>query len=333
MQIQRSHDPPPRDAVNVLHRYRDAILEVEKEPGTNGVPKHVVVQAVAAFPYAEIQPREFQSSRLWQSIDRFGIGAIPALPSNLTYMRQWLVQAFQKGGWAMADRVIPHLAEGRSRDWRVAASEPVLIGVLRSPESEEHLDWIKRERIYYQPFTKSQRRQFFVKQVAIYVPAGMREPNGIRYVADVEQIEVLDRSEISTPWTARRRERMVIYRLGPVRALSKPICLASQETMSGHWRWTTRLGLQRAQTLGEVGLETEPEWRLLEWLRANSVVPEIKLATASMQSADNPKGRAWFHLPTGESVRFDGSNGFLWRSAGNSDRFLSLEAITRERID
>jgi uncharacterized protein len=67
-------------------------------------------------------------------------------------------------------------------------------------------------------------------------------------------------------------------------------------------------------------------------LRANHIVPEIKLATASVQSADNPKGRAWFHLPTGESVRYDGSNGFLWRSFGNADRYLSLDAITQERI-
>ncbi len=96
----------------------------------------------------------------------------------------------------MADRVIPHLAEGRSYDWRVAASEPVLIGVLRSPGAAEHLDWIKRERMYYQPRTNSQRRQFHVKQVALYVPLGMHEPNGIRYVADVEQIDVVDRSEI-----------------------------------------------------------------------------------------------------------------------------------------
>jgi hypothetical protein len=244
-------------------------------------------------------------------------------------MRQWLVQAFQKGGWAMADRVIPHLAEGRSRDWRVAASEPVLIGVLRSPGAVEHLDWIKRERKYYQPRTKSQRRQFFVKQVALYVPLGMHEPNGIRYVADVEQIDVVDRSEIPTPWPATRNESMMLYRLGPIRLLKQPIALTSQDSMSGHWRWTTRLGLQRAQSLSEVGLETEPEWRLLEWLRANQVVPEIKLVTANVQSADDPKGRAWFHMPTGEMVRFDGSNGFLWRSSGSTDRYLSLEAIMR----
>ncbi len=324
---------PPRDAVNVLHRYRDAILEIEKEPGTNGVPKHVVVQAVAAFPYDEIQPREFQSSRLWQSIDRFGIGAIPALPSNLTYMRQWLVQAFQKGGWAMADRVIPHLAEGRSRDWRLAASEPVLIGVLRSPGAVGHLEWIKRERMYYQPRTKSQRRQFFVKQVALYIPLGMNEPNGIRYIADVEQIDIVQRSDIPTPWAATRSGSMMLYRLGPIRLLKQPIKVSSEDSMSGHWRWTTRLGLQRAQTLSEGGLETEPEWRLLEWLRVNGVDSKVSLEPPNVQNAENPKGRAWIHLPNDWAVRFDGSNQFLLKVPGVADRYCYLEEITKNLTD
>lgn len=318
---------PPRDAINVLHLYRDAILEMEKEPGANGAPKHVVVQAVAAFPYTELQPGEFQTSRLWQSIDRFGIGAVPALPSNLSYMRQWLVQAFQKGGWAIADRVIPHLAEGRSRDWRVAASEPVLIGVLRSPGSTEHLEWIKESRIYYRPRAEFQRRQSLVKQVALYIPLGLQEPAGIRYVADVEHIEFVKRSEIDTPWLARRSEDMVLFRLGPVRTLAKPIASSSKDKMPPTGRWTTRLGLERAKTISEVGLETEPEWRFFEWLRANHIEPTIKLATASVHSVDNPKGRAWFQLPNGERVRYDGSNGFLWRSEGNADHYLSLESI------
>ncbi len=86
----------------------------------------------------------------------------------------------------------------------------------------------------------------------------MHEPNGIRYVADVEQIDIVDRSEIPHPWPARRSEPMVLYRLGPIRVLAKPIGLSSQEAMSGHWRWTTRLGLQRAQTLSELDSRRNP---------------------------------------------------------------------------
>lgn len=323
---------PPVDAINVLHRYRDAILELAGSEQGDSL-KRSVVQAAALFPLNLVEgDTDFRNGRLWKSLDRLGVGAIPTLPSNYSLLKEWILTSLRRGGWSLADKSIASLANERSRDWRVAASEHVLIGVLRSPGTEEHLDWIKRERMYYQPCTKSQRRQFFVKQVAIYLPIGMREPNGIRYVADVEQIEVLDRSEITTPWPARRSEAMVLYRLGAVRALEKPIGLSSDEAMSGHWRWTTRLALQRAHSLSEVGLETEPEWRLLEWFRANHFKPLIRLGTASLQSADNPKGRAWFQLTNGDSVRYDGMNGFLWRSAGNEDRYLSLDAIIQQKF-
>ena len=319
---------PPVDAINVLHRYRDAILESEVVKSES--LKRSVVQAAALFPLNNVEgDTDFRGSRLWRSFERIGVGAIPTLPSNFGLLKEWILSSLHRGSWSLADKAIASLADERARDWRVAASEPVLIGVLRSPGTEQHLDWIKRERMYYQPLTKSQRRQFFVKQVAIYVPVGLREPNGIRYVADVEQIEVVDRSEIPTPWPARQSESMVLYRLGLVQPLARPICLSSNDTMPPRGRWTTRLGLQRAQTLGEVGLETEPEWRLLEWLRANHIAPMITLASASLQSADNPKGRAWFHLPTGETIRFDGINRFLVRIAGRADRYFSLEAIFR----
>lgn len=100
--------------------------------------------------------------------------------------------------------------------------------------------------------------------------------------------------------------------------------------MGGQWRWTTRLGLERARCLSEVGLETEPEWRLLEWLRANQLLKEIKLAAAGWIDAENPKGRAWFHLRDGTCIRYDGSNGFLVRKTGVADRFLTLEGMVRE---
>lgn len=78
-----------------------------------------------------------------------------------------------------------------------------------------------------------------------------------------------------------------------------------------------------------MGLETEPEWRLIEWLRANKIFPEIRLSSANMESAENPKGRAWFYLPSGDRVRFDGANGFIWRSIGDADQYLTLESIMR----
>jgi hypothetical protein len=45
-----------------------------------------------------------------------------------------------------------------------------------------------------------------LEQIAIYVPTGLDEPNGIRYLADVEYVES-DRGEILTPWAGRKNGR------------------------------------------------------------------------------------------------------------------------------
>jgi len=321
---------PPTDAINVLHRYRDAILELDQHDNEAPGLKRSVVQAAALFPLNQLPDEDFHNSRLWQSLERLGVGAIPALPSNTVYLKEWLLASLRQGGWSLADRAIASLAEQRARDWRVAASEPVLVGVLRSPGTAEHLEWIKRERLYYKPLTKTQRRQFIAKQVALYLPSGLDEPSGIRYFADVEQIDVVDRAEIQTPWNANHREQMVLYRLGPVRSLPKPIPMtAKDKTSIVKSRWTTRLGLQRARTLGEIALETEPEWRFLEWLLANQTGYTIESHRVRVHDPSNPKGRAWFQLESGDRVRYDGINGFLWRSSSGNDRYFSLKEIIR----
>jgi len=317
---------PPRDAINVLHRYRDAILEFEKETNSDGRPKHVVVQAVAAFPYSELQPQEFQSSRLWQSIDRFGIGAVPALPSNLSYMREWLIQAFRQGGWAMADRAIPHIAEGRARDWRFAASEPVLVGTLRGQNALEHFSWIESTNSYYIPFSRNQPRQLLAKQVAIYSPQSIRNGSAITHIADVRDVEIVQRSEIKTPWSPRLSgdEKMVLYHLSPLLELAKPIKYHSgDKTSIQSPRWTTKLGIQRARLLSEIALETEPEWRLYEKLNAVGVDFRIEAKSPKKLDQEDPVGRAFFKINQSTSIRYDGKNGFLVSQDG-VEQYLSL---------
>ncbi|HEX7242746.1 MAG TPA: DUF2357 domain-containing protein [Longimicrobiaceae bacterium] len=77
---------PPEDALNVLHRYRDAIVR----PGSGSGPERVVARAVALFPYREPAPGAFRRSRLWRSLDTLGIGAIPLLPGSTEHLEEWL---------------------------------------------------------------------------------------------------------------------------------------------------------------------------------------------------------------------------------------------------
>ncbi len=158
---------PDIDAVNALHRYRDAILESNTTP-TDSRPKRTIIQAAALFPYRESIDGSYRQSKLWQSLDKLGIGAIPLLPGDKRYFKEWVSNILAHGGWSIADQAIGHQATEKAQDWRIAASEPVLVGVLRSENSAEHLQWIVDSHCYYMPLLKTHPRQLAVRWVAIY---------------------------------------------------------------------------------------------------------------------------------------------------------------------
>lgn len=81
---------PPEDALNGLHRYRDAIVNPGSPFDSRGIPERTVTQAIALFPDREAEPDAFRASRLWKSIGRIGVGAIPLLPGSTGYLEEWV---------------------------------------------------------------------------------------------------------------------------------------------------------------------------------------------------------------------------------------------------
>jgi len=325
---------PPVEAINVLHRYRDAILEHDNEEWANERPKRTVVQAAAVFPFREPTPEAFRSSRLWQSLDRLGIGAIPLLPGHTDYLREWLRSALRQGGWSLADRAIDHRARQRAHDWRIAASEPVLVGVLRDDNEIRHLDWIREHRLYYMPLLKTQRRQYAAKWVAIYSSEALHKPGSVTHYAPVDFIEVVSRGKISTPWKASRdsTELQVLYHLGNLKEMEQPVenreVNGRRQRFSQH-RWTSRLALGRAKTLEELLLETEPEWRLYEQLQACGINFYLDPRQPVLGDKDNPEWRVWFVVPDKQlRIRYSGSSGFVVKHYSGVQRsLLRLEEV------
>ncbi len=320
---------PPEDALNLLHRYRDAILEFDGPNQTISQAKHTVVQAAAAFPYREDWPGEFHHSKLWEALDRLGVGAIPLLPGDIDYLREWLILALRRGGWALADRAISHRGSEQVRDWRIAASEPVLIGVLREGHEREHLDWIRKEQLYYMPQYKTQMRQYGARLVAFYSPMTLRNPGAVTHYAPIQSVDVMKRVDILTPWVSKRGaddDLFVVYRLGQLKELPRPIENRGEHGRSKRFsshRWTSRLGLHRAALVEELLLETEPEWRLVEDLRALRVSFGIQTGPPTVLDPDDPTGRAWVVTGDGTRIRYAGASGFVVRKPLGEDRYLA----------
>ena len=77
---------PPIDAMNELHRYRDAIV---RNFGTQAY--RPTVRAVALFPLTQIETAGYEAnSGLCRSLRTLGVGALPFLPGNTELVEAWL---------------------------------------------------------------------------------------------------------------------------------------------------------------------------------------------------------------------------------------------------
>ncbi|CAG7572155.1 hypothetical protein BH39T_PBIAJDOK_00765 [Barrientosiimonas humi] len=88
---------PPSDAIGQLHRYRDAIT-VKYPKYRRGRP---VVRAVALFPLGDGDSQDWVNHPYFEAIGEVGIGGLPFLPSNTTWVNEWL----RHGINAPADRL------------------------------------------------------------------------------------------------------------------------------------------------------------------------------------------------------------------------------------
>lgn len=325
---------PPQASIDTLHRYRDAILD---ETGSDGprseTVKRSVVEGVALFPYADVDDK-FRGSHFWTRLKRVGIGAIPLLPRNTRYFEEWLREVLSRTGSVAAEQTIPYESFEQLRLWQEAEKETVLVAVLKT-NAREHLDWIKTKRSYYTTFTPSQGRQFFSRWVALYSPASIRKPGAVTHLAAVEDYDFKKRSRIDTPWSPRRSsEVQIVYKLGEVRELEKPIENRGPSGLGRRFsnnRWTSRLGILRAAELRELFLETSAEWRLYEQLRVAEAEFTLKPGPAKPHKESDPQGRTWF---IGKDVRvlYRGAAGFLIRRTGTRDEYRSDVAEVVDRF-
>jgi hypothetical protein len=222
----------------------------------------------------------------------------------------------------------------RAQDWRMAATEAVLVGVLRGVNPAQHLDWIIENRLYYMPLLKSQLRQYTTKWVAIYSPLAIRKPGAVTHKAEVIGLEIVPRKDINTPWQGKRGESeyQILYKLGEIIKLKHPIENINKEDQgqrfSSH-RWTTGLALDRARRLEELLLETEPEWRLFEDLKAMGIPFKLNPGPVKLIDPDNLSGRVWFELD-GCNIRYAGSSGYAIKRQGKTSYFKDYNELVAD---
>ena len=99
-------DVPPEDAINQMHRYRDAIYY--KDYQTDSLKKEVIGGYIL-FP-GDGEPTDVAVSKFYQSIDKVNIGAFPLCPKdvhNRQLLGQFIEELIQSKSHETISKVIP----------------------------------------------------------------------------------------------------------------------------------------------------------------------------------------------------------------------------------
>jgi hypothetical protein len=130
-----------QDAVNAMHRYRDAILE---DARTDDRARRKVYGGAILFPHPDEERFEAIPHSSWHRMAHSGIGAIPLVPSQGKLLRRWLTELVLASANRL-DRAGPRYAPLPPPQ----RSGTVLLGVLRY--GTEQLQQIEEEAWYHLP--------------------------------------------------------------------------------------------------------------------------------------------------------------------------------------
>ena len=137
-------DVPPDDAINQMHRYRDAIYY--KDYDTKQLKKEVIGGYIL-FPGAG-EPHDVEKSKFYESIKEVNIGAFPLRPKderNRKFLEEFIEGIIKRKSSETIAEVIPH------KGTVLEVHDRVLIGLVR-PSSRKD---------YYSNFEKGEAKLYY----------------------------------------------------------------------------------------------------------------------------------------------------------------------------
>ena len=142
-------DYPPEDAINQMHRYRDAIYYKEYPNAQNQeyLLKKEVIGGYILFP-GDGLPVEVARSRFYKTINEVNIGAFPLRPCderNRKFLEEFILSLIEKKAVKTLSEVIPQ--KGTS----IEVSNRALIGIVKPSRRKDYKESFDEQRatLYY----------------------------------------------------------------------------------------------------------------------------------------------------------------------------------------
>ena len=127
-------DTPPDDAINQMHRYRDAIYYKDNKDGDSSLKKEVIGGYIL-FP-GNGDPIEVAKAKFQQSLDEVNIGAFPLRPNdveNRKLLEYFIEELINMKSAATIAKVIPQ------KGTFMEVGDRVLIGLVRESSRKNYL--------------------------------------------------------------------------------------------------------------------------------------------------------------------------------------------------
>lgn len=195
-------DFPTEDAINQMHRYRDAIYFVNKD---NSKPEKEVIGAYVLFP-GKGDPGQVESSSYFRSIADVNIGAFPLAPSD-TALRSLLEKHLSAILESDTEQTLKELLPHKANTYE-APNPEVLIGIV---PDETHAACFENSALPFYYTGKVKPNFFGYKSLRYFAPYRLGE--GIREYYEILSYAISPRNEIFKPGHELYRDHDLSERL------------------------------------------------------------------------------------------------------------------------
>jgi Domain of unknown function (DUF2357)/PD-(D/E)XK nuclease superfamily len=284
---------PPEDAINQLHRYRDAIVLSYTDPSR----RRPVARGAALFPLDAKTSAKWNETPLREALTAYGIGALPFLPQNEQAVKTWLTEVLAEPTSELAISGPAFAAAAEAGRLRRLSERMVLL--IEASAADVALSGAGKVRVstLLPPATK-------IDAVALLTT----EPTGdstLRIVADVLAVDLSSGTPVLMVAGQTKLERPLVGSIGPLLPAV-----------------TSALALERARAADELGLGSLAQWDLVELLKRRGLSYK---ASAAPESA----GQLRTVVAVGAaSVEWKEPDGFLiQKSGGPVEARQALDAL------
>lgn len=264
-------ESPKSDDINVMHRYRDAIVS---RTGKNMRYKYETFGAYVLFPC--VDEEAFIKDKYYRSISEVNIGAFPMLPGSTHLLEKHLRSLI---GQTSIEASMERPVMDEYDDFAKFRLENVMVVNVKNPE---HIDAYLKHHFYHIPQRTLSSMRFGIEYLAFYQSKKSfgEADAGISYYARIKSINIYTRGECSElPLTSNNSsEPYLRFELDEIKSLPtiKPIQYGTQSVT-----FTTMYLLFNAENMHELKVRSSFEVNVYKLLRRFAQEHELRLSKKS----------------------------------------------------